>query len=77
LVASNAVTKKTISTIDLRKATALVDENSDAAIAGKKKSLEEELEAGYTKMPRSFTLRFEDGDFITFWTDTDEDKASW
>lgn len=78
LVASNAVTKKTISTIDLCKATALVDENSDAAtVAGKKKSLEEELEAGYTKMPRSFTLRFEDGDFITFWTDTDEDKASW
>lgn len=79
LVASNAVTKKTVFSIDLRKAKALVDENDDTLGAGekRKKSLEEELEAGYSKMPRSFTLRFEDDDSITFWTDTDDEKAGW
>ena len=71
------MTKKTVSSIDLRKATVLVDENAAASADTEKKSLEDELEAGYTRMPRSFTLRFEDGDFITFWTDTDEEKASW
>lgn len=54
-----------------------MDENAAASAGTEKKSLEDELEAGYTRMPRSFTLRFEDGDFITFWTDTDEEKASW
>jgi hypothetical protein len=73
------VTKKTVFSIDLRKAKALIDENDGAAGAGetRKKSLEEELEAGYSKMPRSFTLRFEDDDSITFWTDTDDEKAGW
>ncbi|KAJ9121540.1 hypothetical protein QFC22_002158 [Naganishia vaughanmartiniae] len=79
LIASNAVTKKTVFSIDLRKAELLVNENIDVDVnAGqKKKSIEDELEAGYTKMPRSFTLRFEDDDYITFWTDTDEEKAGW
>ncbi|KAJ9095988.1 hypothetical protein QFC21_005351 [Naganishia friedmannii] len=81
LVASNAVTKKTVFSIDLRKAKLLVNENIDVVdVKGgqqQKKSIEDELEAGYTKMPRSFTLRFEDDDYITFWTDTDEEKAGW
>ena len=71
------MTNKTVSSIDLRQATALVDENASRAGREDKKSLEDELEAGYTRMPRSFTLRFADGDFITFWTDTDEEKAGW
>jgi serine/arginine repetitive matrix protein 2 len=63
LVASNPVTKKTVFSIDLRKVTAVNDENADRSAP--------------SRMPRSFRLVFDDGEDILFWTDNDEEKAGW
>ncbi len=74
LVASNAVTKKTVFSIDLRKATRLIDENEHSGL--NKISSDDEYD-NMDRMPRSFTLVFDDGDKITFWTDSDVEKSGW
>jgi len=91
LVAINEVTKKEVTTIDLRKVVGVVDLNADDApiasgLGGGKRAgspvsrltmrLRDDDE---TVRPRSFRLEFgeEESDGIDFWADRDEDKEMW
>lgn len=72
LVAINEVTKKTVSSIDLRKATRIVD-LSDIPPA------QDDEEDEYTGFegPRSFRIVFTNGDRIDFESGKKDDKAMW
>lgn len=68
LLCINEVTKKEVSSIDLKQATAVVDLNAP--------SKHDDYDP-YSARPRSFQLRFTDGETINFTADKDEDKAVW
>lgn len=69
LVATNAVTKKDVVSVDLRKATSVEDNNAP--------HLSRLNDEGMAHMARSFRITFGDGDFIDFSADTDQDKLQW
>ncbi len=80
-MAYNDVTKRAIASIDLRKATAVVDldESKDARSPGSVatvRSTFDDGECGGTNVDRAFRLHFA-ADDITFYADTDQEKADW
>ena len=73
LVAINEVTKKTVSSIDLRKATRIVDLSD---IAPAQNDDEEEEYTGFEGC-RSFRIVFTNGERIDFESGKKDDKAMW
>ncbi|GMK59556.1 hypothetical protein CspeluHIS016_0801620 [Cutaneotrichosporon spelunceum] len=63
----NEVTKKEVASIDLSQATEVVDSNSRTG---------DDYDP-YGARPRSFEIRFKDGESISFAADKDEDKLVW
>lgn len=80
LVAYNDVTKRAIASIDLRKATLVVDldEAKEARSPGSVATAIsfDDGECGGTSVDRAFRLHF-GVDEITFYADTDQEKADW
>ena len=85
LVAINEVTKKHVTSIDLRKATQVVDLNASDPYSEPVKNGSPMSKAMTTRQrdgedfgtrPRSFRLEFDD-DWIDFWADKQEDKDVW
>ncbi|KAI0918902.1 hypothetical protein AcV5_001963 [Taiwanofungus camphoratus] len=83
LVAYNDVTKRAITTIDLKKAIAVEDDQetrsailSPASAATASRRYIDEYDGSYG-VERSFRLKFTRGQEILFFADTDEDKAKW
>lgn len=76
LVAINEVTKKQVTSIDLRQATSVIDINDpkQAATSQRHKRGSDE---GLEVRERSFLIEFKDGEGIIFSADKDEDKALW
>lgn len=79
LVAINEVTKKEVASIDLRKATGVVDLNANAngSSPASRMTRMRDSDEGLERRPRSWMVEFNDGDGIVFWADKDEDKAVW
>ncbi|KAI0343370.1 hypothetical protein BDW22DRAFT_1355780 [Trametopsis cervina] len=81
LVAFNDVTKKATATIDLKKAVAVADDREptilspDSGMSGRSSRYVEH--DGPYGMERSFRLIFSNKQEITFYADTDEEKARW
>ncbi|TXT16057.1 hypothetical protein VHUM_00560 [Vanrija humicola] len=73
LVAINEVTRKEVASIDLAEAVELTDPN--AAASAPKRDLDDYDPFGVR--PRSFQLKFKDGEKLTFSADKDDDKAVW
>lgn len=83
LVAFNDVTKKAIATIDLKKAIGVEDDQeardeilSPASGHSAHSSRYFEFDGPYG-VERSFRLLFPNNQEITFFADTDEEKAKW
>ncbi|WWD22543.1 hypothetical protein CI109_107036 [Kwoniella shandongensis] len=86
LVAINEVTKKEVTKIDLRKATAVIDLNADQTSNNSPKSKmtmslrPRGSDEGFAVRPRSFEVVFgdeESGEGIRFMADSDAAKESW
>lgn len=73
LVAINEVTRKEVASIDLAEAVEMTDLNLSAATP--QKDLDDYDPFGVR--PRSFQLKFKDGEKLTFSADKDDDKAVW
>jgi hypothetical protein len=76
LVAINEVTKKQVTSIDLRKAVSVIDLN-DSKQASQSQRRKRGSDEGLPIRERSFLVEFNDGEGITFSSDKDEDKALW
>jgi len=76
LVAINEVTKKQVTSIDLRKAVSIIDLN-DSKQASTSQRRKRGSDEGLPIRERSFMVEFEGGDGITFSSDKDEDKVLW
>ncbi|KIJ51349.1 hypothetical protein M422DRAFT_26767 [Sphaerobolus stellatus SS14] len=76
LIAFNDVTKKVTATIDLKKATAVEDDDPAAALPGMPSRQRDSYDGGY-RVERSFRLIFRGDDEIQFFADTDEEKSRW
>jgi serine/arginine repetitive matrix protein 2 len=80
LVAINEVTRKEVSSIDLRKAVSLVDLNVDTP-AGPSTSTwrnpDEEEMGMMRRRPRSWAIQFGGGEEIIFSADKDNEKSLW
>ncbi|KAL5504663.1 BUD4 [Sanghuangporus vaninii] len=74
LVAFNDVTKRAMAAIDLKKAIAIEDDQ-DPEVASKRRDVDD-YDAMYG-VERSFRLVFPNNQEITFFADTDEEKANW
>lgn len=72
MVAFNDVTKRAITTIDLKKAISVEDDQDPNA----KKRDVDDFDNLYG-VERSFRLTFPRNQEITFFADTDEEKARW
>lgn len=70
LLAINEVTKREVTSIDMRELKSVVDLNAP------KKTNDDDYDP-YSARLRSFQLRFRDGEGIVFSADKDEDKAVW
>ncbi|ORX34827.1 hypothetical protein BD324DRAFT_635198 [Kockovaella imperatae] len=81
LIAINEVTKKEVTSIDLRKALAITDANEEQRVGDSPKSRmtlrPRNSDEGLSARPMSFRVDFSDGEEIIFGCDTDEDKAIW
>jgi hypothetical protein len=75
LVAFNDVTKKPTATIDLKKATAVEDDQDLNSKRGHARCTDEF--DGLYGVERSFRLIFPRNQEIVFFADTDEEKAKW
>jgi serine/arginine repetitive matrix protein 2 len=76
LVAINEVTKKQVTSIDLRKAVSIIDLN-DSKQASTSQRRKRGSDEGLPIRERSFMVEFDDGEGITFSSDKDEDKVLW
>ena len=76
LVAINEVTKKQVTSIDLRKAVSIIDLN-DSKQASTSQRRKRGSDEGLPIRERSFMVEFNDGEGITFSSDKDEDKVLW
>ena len=76
LVAINEVTKKQVTSIDLRKAVQIIDLN-DSKQASTSQRRKRGSDEGLPIRERSFMVEFDDGEGITFSSDKDEDKVLW
>lgn len=74
MIAFNDVTKRSISTIDLKKAIA-VEDDRDPAVIAKRKDVDD-FDAMYG-VERSFRIIFPDNQEVSFFADTDTEKAEW
>jgi serine/arginine repetitive matrix protein 2 len=89
MVAYNEITRKEVTTIDLRQAIAVIDLNPDQSqrdlklAAGRKTpggGGDDEYDGGmgmFGARPRSFRVEFKSGDGIAFSADKDADKSTW
>jgi len=76
LVAINEVTKKQVTSIDLRKAVSVIDLN-DTKQASQSQRRKRGSDEGLPIRERSFLVEFNDGEGITFSSDKNEDKLLW
>ena len=76
MVAINEVTKKQVTSIDLRKAVSIIDLN-DSKQASTSQRRKRGSDEGLPIRERSFMVEFEGGDGITFSSDKDDDKVLW
>ena len=74
MVAFNDVTKRAISTIDLKKAIG-VEDDQDPAVAARRRDVDD-FDAMYG-VERSFRILFPDNQEVSFFADTDAEKAAW
>lgn len=83
MIAFNDITKKAITTIDLKKAVAVQDDQEpqvdvrspDSAVSARgNRYIDRDGPSG---VERSFRLIFNNKEEITFYTDTDEEKEQW
>ncbi|KAG8855585.1 Bud site selection protein bud4 [Tulasnella sp. 330] len=74
LVAFNDVTNKATTTIDLKKAVAVVDDQDPTGDLSSPGRMDDD---DYVYVERSFRLMFPNSTQIAFFTDTDEEKAQW
>lgn len=75
LVAFNDVTNKATTTIDLKKAIAVVDDQDPTGdLSSPGRPMDDD---DYVYVERSFRLMFPNNVQIAFFTDTDEEKAQW
>ena len=74
MVAFNDVTKRAISTIDLKKALG-VEDDQDPAVAARRRDVDD-FDAMYG-VERSFRILFPDNQEVSFFADTDAEKAAW
>ena len=83
MVAFNDVTRKAIATIDLKKAIAVEDDQAPSVDVRSPDSCISPRNGRYIDrdgpygMERSFRLIFANKQEITFFADTDEEKAKW
>lgn len=89
MVAYNEITKKEMTTIDLRQAIAVVDLNPDQSQRDLKLAAGRKTPGGgggddedggmgmFGARPRSFKVEFKRGDGIVFSADKDSDKTTW
>ena len=82
MIAINEVTRKEVTSIDLRKALAIIDVNeADAKVGDSPKSRltlrPRGSDEGMSVRPMSFRVDFEAGEEILFGCDTEEDKGVW
>ena len=75
------MTKKEVTSIDLRQAVAIIDVNDNEKTGESPKSRltlrPRGSDEGLSVRPRSFRVDFADGEEIMFECDTDEDKSVW
>lgn len=77
LVAFNDVTKRITATIDLKKAIAVEDDDMESDTSKQRRQRDiDDFDAMYG-VERSFRLIFPHKQEITFFADTDEEKAKW
>lgn len=84
LVAYNEITRKEVTTIDLRQATGVTDLNPDqsqrdlqSASKPVRLEMDDEGMGMFGARPRSFRVEFKGGQGIVFSADRDTDKATW
>lgn len=88
MVAYNEITRKEVTTIDLRQAIAVVDLNPDQSQKDLKLAAGRKTPGGggddddggmgiFGARPRSFRVEFKGGDGIVFSADKDTDKTTW
>ncbi len=79
LVAINEVTKKEVTSIDLRRMEFITDLNAIDSSPETARTIlrDRDDDEGMTVRPRSFRVEFPSGESIDFSADKDEDKATW
>ena len=75
LVAMNEVTKKQVTSIDLRRMEAIFDLNANDS--SPKTARPRNSDEGMSVRPRSFRIDFAGGESIVFSADKEEDKVTW
>ncbi|KZV84174.1 hypothetical protein EXIGLDRAFT_655387 [Exidia glandulosa HHB12029] len=73
LVAYNDVTKKITTKIDLKHAVAVQDDDNDAATLSRRRDSADAL----FQVERSFRVKFDTGEDICFFADSEEEKEQW